>query len=651
MTDNLRILIPDEEQPTSIDNSVNSELSDEIIVKNSLNQCSFETNFSFNTNEDDEDDENQPSTANLPTQPKDMLSIIKTIKTAKITYSLIEPLLNKCGIDIELSSTLESLTNTLLNFTKTSFENYSSYSNTTIIKKYKNKIKIVVIDICDILQSIIGDDQCRQSKSINTLYTSTQELIIKMDKIEDDTYEFLLQKIYIIITISSNIIIITAIWRKNLTIDQIITPSLDLFHNIIDNIILNLKQDLLTIGSNASMHEPRLITDSQRFNTHRTQNTEQLLYSNPLDHSISRSHGNSSLNTDISSKHNTPRTQNLDSSVYSNLVDHSISRSHVKPPPLQHTPSNEYSSTFRRSSDAENENFYSDFNSKKATTFDQINKAINESYGNTKTLESSTAIDILSMYLKGQKVLYTEGKNYSERYLNMLMIPAMIISSVAGLMAQSWTTAMGRLCISILTTINILLMAFISYLKLDAKAEAHKTSATNYGLLETKCQFLSGKIMYVDTEAKLNEIIDGIEEKVIETKTANQFVLPDSVVASYPEIYNTNVFAKVKIMFITEIVKKNDLKNTVNKINAKLAMLNKTPQIIREIQELEILQDNQLNSIIEYKKNYLLLDIPFTKEINKNIKLKKTNYCCCCFNSLFYWSIHHKKNEDLESLV
>jgi hypothetical protein len=46
---------------------------------------------------------------------------------------------------------------------------------------------------------------------------------------------------------------------------------------------------------------------------------------------------------------------------------------------------------------------------------------------------SSNALDVLALYIKGQKLLYTEAKTYCEQQLNFLMLPAIFISCVGSI--------------------------------------------------------------------------------------------------------------------------------------------------------------------------------------------------------------------------
>ena len=46
----------------------------------------------------------------------------------------------------------------------------------------------------------------------------------------------------------------------------------------------------------------------------------------------------------------------------------------------------------------------------------------------------SSALNVISLYLKGQKLLYLEAKAYCEHYLYRMMLPAIVISSASELL-------------------------------------------------------------------------------------------------------------------------------------------------------------------------------------------------------------------------
>jgi hypothetical protein len=159
---------------------------------------------------------------------------------------------------------------------------------------------------------------------------------------------------------------------------------------------------------------------------------------------------------------------------------------------------------------------------------------MNEDYSDAG-FNMSTSMDIIAVYIKAQKILYTEAKVYCEQQLNMLMLPAICISALCTLLSLALQGIVaGPYVISALTAVNSFILALISYLKLDAKAEAHKTSAYHYSKLLTICEFQSGKIMFFKRDdspeyfvALYNEmlkLIVEIEKKIEEIQDTNKFI-------------------------------------------------------------------------------------------------------------------------------
>lgn len=253
-----------------------------------------------------------------------------------------------------------------------------------------------------------------------------------------------------------------------------------------------------------------------------------------------------------------------------------------------------------------------------------------QSYYTYKENNWSTALDILVVYLKGQKILYTESKTFCEQKLNILMLPAIFISSVCSVLSlfpnnEIW----GGIVVSTLNAFNAFLLALISYLKLDAKAEAHKVSAYKYDKLQSLCEFNSGKLLFCENPQKeFDEIINEIETNVKEIKETNQFILPEHIRYKYKTLYSTNVFAEVKKVQNDEMIKINELKN---KINQSINYLNMTQtQEIKEIlMELEKEQNEIISNIIKHKQKFSNLDKLFQEEIDDAI-LHSQKKCCRC---------------------
>ena len=211
-----------------------------------------------------------------------------------------------------------------------------------------------------------------------------------------------------------------------------------------------------------------------------------------------------------------------------------------------------------------------------------IKHLMNNKFG-YKEGELSTAIDMIALYLKGQKLLYLEAKSYCEFYLNRLMMPCILLSSVCSVVSGIFNEIpLAGKVIAGATALNAFIMSIISYYKLDAKAEAHKMTAYSFDQLISECEFTSGKILLSSSkrvsnvnernkeeEDKNKEIYDigyiqkfinDIEKRVKDIKEKNQFMIPDTIRNRYSEIYNVNIFMKIKVFYIRELMLLNDLK-------------------------------------------------------------------------------------------
>ena len=310
-------------------------------------------------------------------------------------------------------------------------------------------------------------------------------------------------------------------------------------------------------------------------------------------------------------------------------------------------------------------------------SFQELRQKLQKQYNTNLVHKYSTTLDVFARYIQCHHMLYSEASHCCSRRLNAFMLPCIFLSTSCAVLSSVYDDA--NLLFAVTNGVITFLLAIINFLKLDARAEAHKISAYQLSKLKSQIEFSSGELLLYDNEPFLNnanyvseqleewkkthagpyddkqkelltiqkeketKFMQNIEKVIVEIKEAlkniednNHFELPVHILRKYKTIYQMNVFLYMKSIDTYKNILLNDLRNVKNETRFYGTFFKDSSSTIQDNMKSKYIklyqQKNQLlREYFELNKGYSLIDAMLQQEII-NIELRSTYWFWCCFS-------------------
>jgi hypothetical protein len=182
--------------------------------------------------------------------------------------------------------------------------------------------------------------------------------------------------------------------------------------------------------------------------------------------------------------------------------------------------------------------------------YEDIENALNNDY-EKDSYKYSRQLDMLILFIKGQKNIYFQSKNITQAKLFLFMIPTLLITIALTIFAPiikdyEWSGGV----ISGLNFLVTSLVSIMNFMKLESKTECYNQIASQYDKIETTLEIMSSKLFFVKTEEEKKEMVLSnileTEVRLNEIKDINPVIIPNEIKIIFPIISHTNIFSFIK---------------------------------------------------------------------------------------------------------
>jgi len=276
-------------------------------------------------------------------------------------------------------------------------------------------------------------------------------------------------------------------------------------------------------------------------------------------------------------------------------------------------------------------------------TFDDIQNSLEKYYQENDSILSNE-LDALITFIKGQKHLFLQSRNYTQHQLHLFILPAICISGFIAMFSSffeeyEWSGGL----IAGFNGVVAILISLSNYFKLEGNAHSYYLSAFQYDKLESGLEFVASKVAFLQNEKEKEKIIlekiHETEQKINEMKEWNHLFVPSEVQKIFPIICHINIFSFIKRLETNKkllLSKFQYVKNEIRYISFqfekqdKMLSMQERHRLECRIQTLLKTKEIIKHDLFCYRNAYSYLDDLFNAEIQ-------------CAENYRYWSFFKKQ--------